>query len=82
MDKFNCLKNLLTLLGTEYTEITPTEIIVECPCDIVYDYDKIDLPQRQIINDPDTTGGSDEICIHIEYDEKNDSLNWLVVDCH
>lgn len=80
MNKFNKLKNLLTLLETEFTQITPTEIIIKCPCDIVNDYDKVNLPQRQIIDDPDTVGGNDEICIHIEYDEKNDYLNWLVVD--
>ncbi len=80
MEKFETLLQLLSMLGTTFTRISPTEIVIECPCDIVNDYEKVDLPQLAIIQDTTTGGGWDEIRVHIEYDAKHDFLNWLVVD--
>jgi len=80
MEKFETLLQLLTMFGTVFTRISPTEIVVECPCDIVNHYAKVDLPQLAIIQDPTTGGGWDEIRIHIEYNAEYDSLDWLVVD--
>ena len=80
MEKFEALLKLLSMFDTTFTHISPTEIVIECPCDIVNDYAKVDLPQLAIIQDATTGGGWDEIRIHIEYDTKHDSLNWLVVD--
>lgn len=81
MEKFEALLQLLSMFGTVFTRISPTEIVIECPCDIVNDDAKVDLPQLAIIQDATTCGGWDEIRIHIEYDAEYDSLNWLVVDC-
>lgn len=80
MEKFIALIHLLTLLKVEFQQISPNEIVVECPCDIVNDFSKVDLCQDVIINDPTTCGGSDEIRVHISYNERYDSLDWLVVD--
>lgn len=80
MEKFVALINLFTLLKVEFYQISPNEIILECPCDIVNDFSKVDLCQNVIINGLATCGGSDEIRIHISYNEKYDSLDWLVVD--
>ena len=80
MEKFIALIQLFTLLKVEFQQISPNEIVVECPCDIVNDFSKVDLCQDIIINDPTTRGGSDEIRVHISYNEKYDSLDWLVVD--
>lgn len=80
MEKFEALLQLLSIFDTAFTRISPTEIIIECPCDIVNSYDKVDLPQLAIIQDATTAGGWDEIRIHIEYDVEHNSLNWLVVD--
>ena len=80
MEKFIALIQLFTLLKVEFQQISPNEIVLECPCDIVNNFSKIDLCQDVIINDPTTCGGSDEIRIHIAYNERYDSLDWLVVD--
>ena len=80
MEKFIALIKLFTLLKVEFHQISPNEIILECPCDIVNDFSKVDLCQNVIINDPTTCGRSDEIRIHITYNERYDSLDWLVVD--
>ena len=80
MEKFIALIQLFTLLKVEFQQISPNEIVLECPCDIVNDFSKVDLCQDVIINDPATYGGSDEIRVHISYNEKYDSLDWLVVD--
>ena len=80
MEKFIALIQLFTRLKVEFQQISPNEIVVECPCDIVNDFSKVDLCQDVIINDPTTYGGSDEIRVHISYNERYDSLDWLVVD--
>jgi hypothetical protein len=80
MEKFIALIQLLTLLKVEFRQISADEIIVECPCDIVNDFAKVTLCQKTIIDDPTTCAGWDEICVHIAYNEKYDSLDWLVVD--
>lgn len=80
MEKFVALIQLFTLLKVEFHQISPNEIILKCPCDIVNDFSKVDLCQGAIINDPTTCGGWDEIRIHIAYNEQCDSLDWLVVD--
>ena len=80
MEKFTALIRLLTLLKVEFQQISPDEIVLECPCDIVNDFAKVDLRQEIIINDPTTCGGWDEIRIHIAYNKEYDSLDWLVVD--
>ena len=80
MEKFNTLIQLFTLLKVKFQLISPVEIVLECPCDIVNSFDKVDLCQDTIINDPTTFSGWDEIRIHITYNEQYDSLDWLVVD--
>ena len=80
MEKFFELVRLLTLFKVDFKQISPVEIVLECPCDIVNSFDKVDLCQKNIINDPTTCGGWDEIRIHITYNEQHDSLDWLVVD--
>lgn len=80
MKNFTALIQLLTLLKVNFQQIAPNEIVLACPCDIVNDYTKVDLCQDAIINDPTTSGGWDDIRIHITYNEKYDSLDWLVVD--
>ena len=80
MDKFIALIQLFTLLKVDFRQISPTEIVLDCPCDIVNSYEKVDLCQNIIINDPTTSGGWDEIRIHITYNADYDSLDWLVVD--
>lgn len=80
MEKFFELVRLLTLFKVDFKQISPIEIVLECPCDIVSSFDKVDLCQKNIINDPTTCGGWDEIRIHITYNEQYDSLDWLVVD--
>jgi hypothetical protein len=80
MEKFTALIQLLTLLKVEFRQISPHEIVFECPCDIVDDFAKVDLCQEAIINDPTTCAGWDEIRVHIAYNEKHDSLDWLIVD--
>lgn len=80
MEKFIALIQLFTLLKVEFCQISPNEIVLECPCNIVNDFSKVDLCQDAIINDPTTCGGWDEIRIHITYNKQYDSLDWLVVD--
>ena len=80
MEKFIALIQLFTLLKVEFRQISPNEIVLECPCDIVNDFSNVDLCQSIIINDPTTCGGWDEIRVHIVYNEQYDSLDWLVVD--
>lgn len=80
MDKFNALLQLFIAFGVHFNQISSTEIVVECPCDIVNSFDKVDLCQEVIIADPTTCGGWDEIRIHITYNPKYDCLDWLVVD--
>ena len=80
MEKFIALIQLFTLLKVEFRQISSNEIVLECPCDIVNDFSKVDLCQSIIINDPTTCGGWDEIRVHIVYNEQYDSLDWLVLD--
>ena len=80
MEKFIALIQLFTLLKVEFRQISSNEIVLECPCDIVNDFSKVDLCQSIIINDPTTCGGWDKIRVHIVYNEQYDSLDWLVVD--
>lgn len=80
MEKFTTLIQLLTLLKVNFRQISSNEIVLECPCDIVDDFSKVDLCQEDIIDDPTTCCGWDEIRIHIAYNEQYDSLDWLVVD--
>ena len=80
MEKFIALIQLFTLLKVEFRQISSNEIVLECPCDIVNDFSKVDLCQSIIINDPTTCGGWDEIRVHIVYNEQYDSLDWRVVD--
>lgn len=80
MEKFEALLQLLSALDTTFTRISPTEVVIMCPCDIVNSDAKVDLPSLAIIQDATTASGWDEIRIHIEYDAKHDALNWLVVD--
>ena len=80
MEKFIALIQLFTLLKVEFRQISSNEIVLECPCDIVNDFSKVDLCQSIIINDPTSCGGWDEIRVHITYNEQYDSLDWLVVD--
>ena len=56
MEKFIALIQLFTLLKVEFQQISPNEIVLECPCDIVNDFSKVDLCQDVIINDPTTCG--------------------------
>lgn len=80
MEKFNILIELFTLFEVEFNRISPTEIILCCPCDKVTHYSKALLPTLELVNDPTVGCVTDEIFIHIMYDSENDSLDWLVVD--
>lgn len=80
MEKFNTLIELFTLFEVEFECISPTEIVLCCPCDKVTHYSKAFLPAIDLIDDPDVGCVTDEIIIHISYNKENNCLDWLVVD--
>ena len=79
MEKFNQLISLFTSLGVYFENISPTEIMVPCPCNVILEPEHLTLPMLELCEHPEVPVMTDEIYIRIGYDEKRDSLNWLVL---
>lgn len=79
MEKFNQIISLFTSLGVYFENISPTEIMVPCPCNVALKSEHLTLPMLELCKNPEVPTMADEIYIRIGYDEKQDSLNWLVL---
>ena len=77
INDFRKLVELLNLFKIEYQYLKTNEIVLPLPCD------ELDSPwllfQKEIINNPNTTVLDAEAILHIEFDENEGFLNFLVV---
>ena len=78
---WNNFKRMLKATGTYFETIGENEIAIPMPCDKLIKDSPI-IPQKETIkklNTGECGVVSDEIYIHVEYDQRTQDLYWLAV---